>query len=387
MADQPARLHASRPHGTRGDLLVLVAAVALGLAAGEIGLRVADVQVASAGDGTIADPRLLHRGDPAFPEHDSRGFRNREALDRAEVVLLGDSMTYGLGVPVDDSWARVLAEQTGMVVYNMAIPGWGPFQAAFVLPDALALKPKRVLHGFFFGNDFLNALEMQAPGSLQAPAARPPLPCREYFEQTSGGRGFFSRHSRIWGLARTAWRTVRPYSVPDDADAARRAAERDPDDDVTFFEDTQWWGALRAPYRLCALDDSDPRIRDGVEIATSTLLAMARNANDAGAAFAVVLLPTKESVFAPRVANLGDHEGLAGLVAAESRLRGELATVLRANGIAVLDLLRPLRAAPEQPWPGWGMHPNVTGSRVIGLEAARFVRGMRRRPTRCCEIG
>ena len=190
---------------------VNLAILSVCVAAGEIGLRIADVQVSLPSPRLAAVPR-----DPAFPEHDSRGFRNREVLERADVVLMGDSMTYGSG-----------------------------------------------------------------------------------------------------------------------------------------------------------------------EIAMSTLLAMAQ---DAGAAFAVVLLPTKESVFAPRVANLGDHEDLAELVAAEARARDELAAMLRANDIAVLDLLPPLRDAPEQPYPvGTGRHPNPSGNRVIGSEAAEFVRGMRRRPARRVE--
>ena len=371
------------------NLAVLLAAVVFALAAGETGLRVADVHVPSV-DGRerwIADSRLLYRGAPAFPEHDSRGFRNPDALERADVVLLGDSMTYGNGVPPNDTWARVLAAETGLTVYNMAFPGWGPLQGAFVLPDALALKPKLVIYGFFFGNDVLNSLEISVPdaaGSV-SPDARF-LPCAEYRSRRPAGvRAFVSSHSRIYGLIRSRYRTVMPYPdpYPDDAAGARRlAAESGPREGVTFFDGAQWRTAFTAPYRLCAMDDSDPRIRAGVEIAKSTLLAMARDVDDAGSAFAVVLLPTKESVFAPRVADVGAHAGLAGLVAAESRLRDDLTAVLGAAGVPVLDLLPPLRGAPEQPYPaGTGRHPNVTGSRVIGLEVARFVRDAALRTT------
>lgn len=373
---------AARLRAAGVNLAVLLTAVASVLAAGEIGLRVAGVRVWPA-DGRarwVADAQLLVRGDPAFPEHDARGFRNSEALERADVVLLGDSNTYGDRVAPDDTWARVLAEEAGQVVYNMGFPGWGPRQAALVLPDALALKPKVVLHGFFFGNDFLNALETAdapaAAASSGASAGVPTsLPCREYLTPASGVRAFAGRHSRTYGLLRNFYRTVVPYAdLVHDAEAVRRRADSDPRDEVTFFQGAQWQTAFDAPYRFCALDDADPRIRAGVDLARSTLLAMARDAEDAGAAFAVVFFPTKELVFAPRVADFDAHEGLAGLVAAESRLRRELAAVLRANGVPVLDLLPPLRGAGEQPYPVGGRHPNVTGSRMIGLHAARFVR-------------
>ena len=388
MAEAP-RGKTARLRAAGVNLAVLLTAAVFALAAGETGLRVAGVHVPSV-DGSerwIADARLLWRGDPAFPEHDSRGFRNPATLERANVVLLGDSMTYGSRVPPDDTWARALAAETGLTVYNMGFPGWGPLQAAFLLPDALALKPKLVIYGFFFGNDVLNVLEVSGPDAAGSapPDARsgrtPPafLPCAEYRPRRPAGvRAFVSSHSRIYGLVRNQYRTVVPYpDMFDDAAGARRlAAESDPREGLTFFEGAQWRTAFIAPYRLCALDDSDPRIRAGVEITKSTLLAMARDVDDAGSAFAVVLVPTKESVFAPRVTDVGDHAGLAGLVAAESRLRDDLTALLGAAGIPVLDLLPPLRGAPEQPYPaGTGRHPNVAGSRVIGLEVARFVRG------------
>ena len=385
MISKPPLIFAVRLREAGVNLAVLMTTVMFTVAVAEIGLWVAGVQVSPSGGGRfIADPRLLYRGDPGFPEHDSRGFRNRDALRRADVVLLGDSHTYGVGVPPDDTWARVLAEETGLVVYNMAFGGWGPRQAAVVLPDALALKPKVVLHGFFFGNDVLDALAAPAPDTAGIPGTATtdaPLPCLEYLpgpvviRPATGGLAFVSRHSRIYGLVRNLYRTVAPYpAATNDTEAARRLAESDPHDQATWFEGAQWRTVFTAPYRLCALDDSDPRIRAGVEIVLSTLLAMAQDAENAGAALAVVLLPTKESSFAPRVANLGDHEGLAELVAAESRLRDELATVLRANGIAVLDLLPPLRGAPEQPYfVGRTAHPNLFGHRVIGLEAAQRI--------------
>ena len=377
------RSAAARLRAAGVNLAVLLTAAVFALAAGETGLRIAGVHVPSV-DGRerwIADARLRYRGDPAFPEHDSRGFRNPDAFERADVVLLGDSMTYGTRVPPDDTWARVLAAETGLTVYNMAFPGWGPLQGAFVLPDALALKPKLVIYGFFIGNDVLNSLEISVPDAAGGgvPLDARFLPCAEYRPRRPAGvRAFVSSHSRIYGLIRNSYRTVVPYpdSYPDDAAGARRlAAESDPREGVTFFDGAQWRTAFTAPYRLCAMDDSNPRIRVGVEIAKSTLLAMGRDMDDAGSAFAVVLLPTKESVFAPRVPDLGAHAGLAGLVAAESRLRDDLTAVLGAAGVPVLDLLPSLRDAPEQPFPaGTGRHPNVTGSRVIGLEVARFVR-------------
>ena len=343
------------------NLVLLLTSVGFALAAGEVGLRIAEPE-----NRKIPDARLWFRGNPAHPEHDSRGFRNPHALERADIVLLGDSHTYGTAVSPNDTWARVLAAETGTTVYNMAFPGWGPGQAAAFLPDALALKPKTILYGLFFGNDFIDALEVDGRSEQLSSAL---LPCRED-RMPTGVRAFFSRRSRIYGRARRLYRTVVPYPP------------------IREAGDPEAGGAsalvIAAPFYLCHLDDSDPRIRAGIEITKSTLLAMARDARAADATFAVVLLPTKESFFAPRVADLDAHDGLAELVAAESRLRDELTAVLRADDIPVLDVLPALRNAPRQPYPVIrDQHPNAAGHRVIGLEAARFVHGMRPGDVHC----
>ena len=338
------------------NLALLLTSVVFALAAGEVGLRIAAPE-----NRRSPDARLWFRGNPAHPEHDSRGFRNPHALERADVVLLGDSHTYGTTVSPNDTWARVVAAETGAAVYNMAIPGWGAGQAATFLPDALALKPKTILYGLFFGNDFIDALRVDGRSEWLSAAL---LPCWEDRRIPTGVRAFFSRRSRVYGLARRLYRTVVPYPEAGDPEAGGASTL-----------------GIAASFYLCHLDDSDPRIRAGIEITKSTLLAMARDARAAGATFAVVLLPTKESVFAPRVADLDAHDGLAELVAAESRLRDELTAVLRADDVPVLDVLPALRNAPRQPYPVIrDQHPNAAGHRVIGLETARFVHGLRAAP-------
>lgn len=66
--------------------------------------------------------RLGLTGRPEHPDHDARGFRNREALDRARVVVLGDSQTYGTGVSREAAWPARLNELVTGDVYSMALP-------------------------------------------------------------------------------------------------------------------------------------------------------------------------------------------------------------------------------------------------------------------------
>lgn len=105
----------------------------------------------------IPDERLGYRGNPNHPDHDARGYRNARALASADVVTLGDSNTYGISVKREQAWPSVLAARTGLNVYNMAFAGYGPGQITPQWPETLALRPRAVIVGFYFGNDLVDA--------------------------------------------------------------------------------------------------------------------------------------------------------------------------------------------------------------------------------------
>jgi hypothetical protein len=76
--------------------------------------------------------------------------------ERSRNRYLGDSWTYGAGVPSDAAWPHVLSERLNRQVYNMGVPGTGPFQSREILYQALQLHPKVVIFGFYFGNDLVD---------------------------------------------------------------------------------------------------------------------------------------------------------------------------------------------------------------------------------------
>jgi hypothetical protein len=76
---------------------------------------------------------------------DAWGFRNREVPDTADIVVIGDSQTYGSSARMDDSWPYVLGRLTGRRVYNMSLGGYGPNQYLHLLKTkALSLKPRMI---------------------------------------------------------------------------------------------------------------------------------------------------------------------------------------------------------------------------------------------------
>src|ERR1700758_747153 len=124
--------------------LILIAVTIL---CAEAGLRVAahlswraDILTRPQQDCFIHDAQgFFLRGKPYCPDHDARGYRNRTALSEAEIVTLGDSWTYGAGVPSDAAWPHVLSERLNRPVYNMGVPGTGPLQSRKILYQALQL--------------------------------------------------------------------------------------------------------------------------------------------------------------------------------------------------------------------------------------------------------
>ena len=96
------------------------------------------------------------RGNPDCPDHDARGYRTHSALSEAEIVTLGNSWTYGSGVPPDFAWPHVLSQRLNRPLYNMGVPGTGPLQSREILRQALQLHPKVIIFRFYFGNDLLD---------------------------------------------------------------------------------------------------------------------------------------------------------------------------------------------------------------------------------------
>ncbi len=354
----------------------------------------------------VPDERLVYRGNPLMPGHDDAGYRNERRLARADVVTLGDSMTYG---PVDprDAWPRVLADVTGRQVYNMALPGYGPGQSLFQLEAALALRPTVVIVAPYFGNDLPDAFTMAqrhpalvaalAPGLVQRAND---LEAQRRLEQDLASpftvgvdgteqqvtrlRRWTSEHVKLFNLVRAIKNRVTAAAPPDpllsrDFAVAVGALTPTRRESLSPFVASGWRTILAGGYRGHALDDHDPRIRVGFLVMCAALEGIAEQTRAANARVIMVLFPTKESVFWPLVADVDSHPGLHAMVTNEARLRAELTARLRKQGVEILDLLDVLRNAKEQPYyEDVDGHPNPAGHRLIAAAVADVVASGRR---------
>ena len=67
--------------------------------------------------------------------HDAWGFRNARRPETADIVCIGDFVTYGVSVPARESWPMILARLSGESVYNMGLGGYGPIQYLYLLQN------------------------------------------------------------------------------------------------------------------------------------------------------------------------------------------------------------------------------------------------------------
>jgi hypothetical protein len=93
------------------------------------------------------------------------GYRGRELSlprprERTRVVVLGDSIAFGLGVSDEHTFVHLLDERNnGIEAANLAVQGYGPDQELLVLlGQGLRLDPDVVVLAFCLDNDFADAM-------------------------------------------------------------------------------------------------------------------------------------------------------------------------------------------------------------------------------------
>ncbi len=110
----------------------------------------------------LSDPLTSGRARPLSPvgrgigPTDLLGFRNRGIPNRAGIVTIGDSQTYGTTVPLDAAWPQQLRNwlpDRAPAVYSMAVGGWGAVQYPDMFSKAGAFRPLVVVVAFYSGND------------------------------------------------------------------------------------------------------------------------------------------------------------------------------------------------------------------------------------------
>ncbi len=345
----------------------------------------------------LVDPVLGQRPNPAYPSHDTRGYRNKEAREHATVVALGDSQTYGMGVSMDEAWPRQYETLGGDSTYSIAFGGFGPTQGLALTPLALSLRPGVVVYGLYAGNDLFDCFSMvhlrgQLPELGTAdPAVAAAIADAErsapihaqidglFAGGHTGVRGVLARHSKLYGVVRAVKRAVlNPFEDPwtRAQHLAQASGGREEAVEIGRFRTV-----LTSTYRLCGLNLDDVRIAEGHRVCLEALRRIEQQVTAAGARFVVALIPTKELVFEAIIAHQGVpvSEDFTRLVACEREMWQRTRRFLGEHSIEWVDCLVPLRGCLDegrQPYPeNADGHPNAAGQQAIAAAVAAALEG------------
>lgn len=205
---------------------------------------------------------------------DGIGFRDDGSEGKPDIVTIGDSFTFALGVNSSDSWPKLLENDLQKNVINMGVWGYGTISEERILERyGIQLKPKLVILDFAV-NDFSDSYNF-----LQTTSPSKPLP------------DFLRDNVAIY---RFLW---------------QRLGELKHDTEIINYKDENLTFQFWPQPALKNISPKFERVATGEKFAKESILRIAKMANDNGAQFVIVILPAKEQVYWHIVKNLIPNPG------------------------------------------------------------------------------
>lgn len=377
----------------------ILALVVLCLLTGELSLRAAGALWASArpfvAHHRVTDERLGWRLNPAYTDVDKWCFRNTVVPEHADIVILGDSQTYGYGVAPEKNWPRQLSALIGRSTYNIACSGYSPVHGLALWTDVASLTPRFVVAAIYAGNDLYDTFNLVYGHGQLAHLRSTESALQTAIATLEAARPLAEQARLVTRMGRTPWplrdllrnhsalfHFVRQLDGGSTALAARQEgswratrerAEQHPD----YLHAHDGGAGLRTTLtiakRLLPMDTSDPRIDEGLRMTLRGLREMSRRSAAIGARFLVLWIPTKELVFAPLVPT-ESMPGFRRLIEIETDLRRQVLETAVDLDVSFVDALPALRRSlqeGEEPYPDTADgHPTEIGyTRIAGVVA------------------
>ncbi|MBM4299942.1 MAG: SGNH/GDSL hydrolase family protein [Deltaproteobacteria bacterium] len=357
-------------------------------------------------DPSIPDKVLGHRPNPQNPDHDSNGFRNKTIPPHIDIMVLGDSQTYGTGVSRANAWPQQLAKSTGLSVYNMAFGGWGPVQSLLLLPEAMAKKPKIIIEAFYAGNDLFdsfslvytskNGLDFLKTRDRQVLERIAALDLQETIDKKASKadinvaqavkdedilitvKSFLRNHVKIYRVISFTKKRLWDISFEDESktwDNLKNFVKSHEQQKAVILENQNIKTILTPAYRLTVVNLDDVRISEGLDISLKTFKIMSNLCAKQGIRFYVVLIPTKESVFSVAAHGINDLNYLS-LLQNERLMWKKTKNFLQANDIPYIDSQPYLQDKLLQGLQPYSLnddgHPNNYGCQAIAEGVGDF---------------
>jgi lysophospholipase L1-like esterase len=299
----------------------------------------------------LKDPYIRVRAKPFLPRnfyagpHDLLGFRNREIPNIADVIIVGDSQTYGNNVLLEYNWPSRLQNLLGnqASVYSMATGGWGAVQYFDIFMKSLFFRPQVAVVAFYSGNDPLESYMLAYGVEKWAP-----------------------------------FKVAKELDESDRAPAVKLPATPEESWPVSFKDG---FNTVFTPsVRLQSNDVEFAVVREGWAIMGKVSEAISELAEKYDVALVYTIIPTKELAYKTKI----DAEGITLDPLYDRLVRTELANIkrladsfLRLHNVTYTDVITPLQQAALQPvqiYPSNNNgHPADSGYKVIAQAIAPVV--------------
>ena len=317
------------------------------------------------------DNILGHRILPKSGGHDSWGFRNNRVPDSVDIVALGDSFTYGNSAKMSEAWPFVLHEISAKSVYNLGMGGYGPNQYYYLfLKNALKLKPKCIICGFYLGNDIRDAYVITYS--------------KDYWSDLRNGK--FDKLESSAASAFVPWHKKTRLWLSDNSVIYRLVIHGVFLGDLKRKSQALW--ASRHGYPVLRIKDKGilqtfdladklknlsldrPDTSEGLRITLNLLKKMSSECKKEGIHLLIALIPTKESVYAGYFQNnfINSRETIEQIIQEERTTTSAIIDFFNKNSIQYVDLLPILQEGIKSKmlYPaGLDPHFNKTGYRFI----------------------
>jgi len=319
--------------------------------------------------------------------HDGWGFRNPKVPERAEIVALGDSHTYGNCARMREAWPLVLGKLTGKNVYNLGMGGYGPNQYHHLLKTkALGLKPRTIVCGLYMGDDFDNAYRITYGldhwSSLRRGGLQGVDP--DIWEKETSGKPGLQKRTRIWLSENSVLYRLVVHGILMNAKARyqmKNAAHLYTSVATLILPEKKVEEAFLPRGVLRGLNQEDSNVQEGMRLTFHLLREMNAICASNQIEFVVAIIPTKETVFARYLENnaqVAMSDILQKVIVNERLARQRLFEVLKEEGIRFVDVLPALEKASEGEklyTPGASdMHPGRNGYRIIAEAISKVVK-------------
>lgn len=322
----------------------------------------------------VSDAELGHHIEPGSGGHDTWGFRNFSVPDSADVVVIGDSQTWGVNARTNESFPYQLGRITEKQVYNFGVSGYGPVQYQYILEKkALNLKPSTVVVAFYLGNDFDDASKLV-------------YTC-DYWKdlRIAENKNIFSWHSleskSHETLSYRALYWLNHYSVfyrflKSRVDFIIPFAKDSDDNFVRYTNEVHGIDKYFNPSgRLSVMDCSDPKIQEGLRISNNCIKSMKAICDRNNIELIIVIIPTDITVYSSYLYNskgLRFNEKFDAIIDGEKSLKSQLVQQLKRDSIDYIDVTDSLRAHTfEIIYPKYeDGHPSPRGYQIIAEAVA-----------------